>query len=1171
MVRLRPFLVVALAFLANPLRAAEGWPVARGPSHEPDPYRYDARKPPAIPKEFLDDAAACVLYAGNTYIVEPDGTIEAITHDVTRLSGRKGIEKVGEYRNIAYDPAYQKLTLNEARIHKADGRIVPIESRHVQLRDVATDYQVYDHEKQLIISFPSLEVGDVIEVKWTLRGKNPEHAGHFFNRYSFGDPLYPVLIDEFRARLPRERTLKHAIIGGKVEETVREDGPWRTLTWRAVNCKRLPQDDNLPSKEDLRVFLVCSTFGSWEEVATWKQRLRADCWQCTPEVRKVVTEVTHGLSTPEAKARALTLWLRQKIRYVSVGEKHDYTPHSPAEVLANRFGDCKDTSQLLAVMFREAGIPVALVTLGALDDGQILENVPSPWGTHAILQATINGRKHWIDTTSSLSGWNFLPRDDRNRFCYVVDDKGKLTLERTPLLTAEDYRVEQSSEVWIASDGSSRCRRKAIYHGSAATAQRDNFLEVPAGERRRLVTSDLQDSNSRTRLVHLDIAEDVLRNLDQPVRVRMDYEVPSHFTGSPDREGSISDSKVWGRLLGYNLDYERAVALNLVTPCDLRHRYVLHLPSAYVLETVPRDREVKSEWGVFERSVQVGPGDDITREVVVSFHLRLDKPLIEPAGFEDFRRFHEDVSQAYRVWLTLKPASDPADIPAIESLLYLMPDDTASALVLAKLYMKADRAADARNVLRRAAYYHPDESALWELLVQASEEKDREQAQRELVRRFADEAKYILELGATLVGDGKQEEARKLLTPLSLEGPATQQAQAHFQLARSHYRRDERQKALEHLDAAEAADPEVVRTVRALLLRGNVLEELARPADAARAYEAALKIDRDAELPLEALVRLALAIGNRTRGLEYLRRYTLAVGDDPSGLLLAADYHLRLERYDDALDLALRAGTKKHPGKAHRILGLVYTQRGDFTRAAEHLARAEKDAAVLDAQLRLSLAQGKLDGIAAILEQAAKCERSTLELLQTVGQVRAVLERRKQTGKLLPAPAGKEPAWQTAIDAWLCAEDARSTASPKGRVEDLVGQAVRAAPEFGPALALRARLALESGRLNVALGDAEAAIRCTPPHPSGYYVRGRIRLERGQPTAVADLAKAAELSGRSDPEVLHALAEALFLSGRLEEAVAAQRMAVKLRPRDSQMADFLAQLEKARKTAPTPE
>jgi len=173
----RPWL--ALAFLvgvgAAPAAAADAWPVPRRPSREPSPYCFDAAAVKRLPRDFLDDAAACVLYSGNTHLVEPDGTVETITHEVTRLNGRKGVEKLGEFRNIVYDPSYQKLTLNVARIHKRDGRAVEVQPRHLQLRDVATDFQVYDREKQLIISFPALEVGDVLEVKWTVRGKNPEH------------------------------------------------------------------------------------------------------------------------------------------------------------------------------------------------------------------------------------------------------------------------------------------------------------------------------------------------------------------------------------------------------------------------------------------------------------------------------------------------------------------------------------------------------------------------------------------------------------------------------------------------------------------------------------------------------------------------------------------------------------------------------------------------------------------------------------------------------------------------------------------------------------------------------------------------------------------------------------------------------------------------------------
>src|SRR5262249_10068338 len=244
----------------------------------------------------------------------------------------------------------------------------------------------------------TLEVGDVLEVKWTFRGKKPEHHGQFFTRYSFGDLDYPVVRDELKVRLPADRPLKHACMNGKLEPKVSEADGQRLYHWSASNCRTPPRDEDRPSKEELRPQVVCSTFTSWDQVAEWKRKLRADCWECSAEVKKVVADVTRGLTTPIEKARALTYWVRRNIRYLSAGVRHDYTPHKPHEVLTSRQGDCKDTSQLLAVMLKEAGVASYLVTLGVLDDGNVLEEVPSPWGTHGILLVRLDGQDHWIDT-----------------------------------------------------------------------------------------------------------------------------------------------------------------------------------------------------------------------------------------------------------------------------------------------------------------------------------------------------------------------------------------------------------------------------------------------------------------------------------------------------------------------------------------------------------------------------------------------------------------------------------------------------------------------------------------------------------------------------------------------------------------------------------------------------
>src|SRR5262249_26544937 len=149
--------------------------------------------------------------------------------------------------------------------------------------------------------------------------------------------------------------------------------------------------------------------------------------------------------------------------------------------------------------------------------------------------------------------------------------------ERTPPATPEGNRFVQTTEVWAGTDGSTRCQRTVVAHGSAALGQRDTFLEVPAGERRRQVASDLQDANSHSRLSRLDVDEAALRDFDRAVTVRMTFEIGNQFSGT-DREGSFTDNKVWSRFLAYNLDYDRQAPVEYVAPFETVHRYVVHAP-----------------------------------------------------------------------------------------------------------------------------------------------------------------------------------------------------------------------------------------------------------------------------------------------------------------------------------------------------------------------------------------------------------------------------------------------------------------------------------------------------------------------------------------------------------------------------------------------------------------
>jgi transglutaminase-like putative cysteine protease/tetratricopeptide (TPR) repeat protein len=1142
-------LFIALPLLAVPARADEAWPVGRGPSREPDPYTYSARALAAVPRAILDDNVAVILYAGATYRIEPDGTIETTQHELTWLGGRRAIEKLGEFRGLSFTPAHQKATLHVARIHKPGGKVVDVEPRHVHLRDVGTDYQSYDTDKQLIVSFPGLEVGDVLEAKWTVRGKNPEHGGQFFHRYSFGDTQYPIVLDDLRILTPKGKTLKHSfregILGVKVAATEKAlPGGGTYYRWQARNCPRPPQDENLPSREEVRPVVMSSTFASWDEVGKWKARIREACWKCTPEVRKVVEEVTRGLKGPTEKARALTYWVRKNIRYLAAGEKHDYTPHQPDQILAARFGDCKDTSQLLAVMLREAGIKVELASLGSQDDGQIDEEVPSPWATHAILAVTIGDKTHWVDTTARLCAWDELPRDDLGRLCYLTDEKGKVRLKWTPSPTPEVMKADTVTEVWIDGEGSMRCKRKQAQSGLAAVALRGRYGEVPPTERRQKMTATLQDSYSRARLLSLTVAPAGIDNHDLPVEMEMEYEVPRHFTGSNEKEGSLADNWTWSRLLAYNIDHGREAAMLLPSPFVSTHVYRVHLPPGWEWDGTPRAKEAKSRWGHFRLEVRTLDGGALELKLLT----RLDRARVEHEDLERYREWFDEVQKSYRAWLTMKPGTGAKAAGELEALLAVSPQNAAAARALAKIHLNAGRLSDAWRVLERAVRYTPDEDALWALRVDAADTEDQEaQARRDLIARKPGEMRHILGLASLLVSQGKQEEARKLLDEVIAKGRPVEKARAQYQYARSFYRRSQLVDALERLQLATRADAEMANDLRAVRLKGQVLEELGKHAEALAAFRKACQLDRgNRELMLSA-IRVARAAGDELAALELLRQYAIRVEGEAGSMARAAEIYYDMGRLDEARELALRSREVTFHEKAQRVLGLVAYRRGEYSQAALHLERADADYLVLAALLRSHLLEGALGKVPDDLERIEKLSEPPDALLRLASEARAALRRREELARHARGPG---------LDRAVCAEYALRSGVAAPRVEAL------ARGDDPLSRAVRARLALEKGRLRDAASLAEASLKGWPELDLALLVRGRARLEQDRPGASSDLAAGVEWSRRRNADDLRAFAEALEVEGKHSQALKAAREAQALKPKDQALADLVRRIEK---------
>ncbi len=1142
---MQKFFAVCLCLIFVGSSYAREWPVPRGESREPNPYTYDPKILEKIPKEFLNDAPAAYIHAATFYRVEEDNTVETTSHEVVRINSRKALDSLGEHRSIVYAPAYEKVTLHIARVHKPDGKIIEVEPKHIQLRDTGTDFLVYDTDKQVIISLPSVDVNDVIEVKWTTRGKHPEYGDYFFQRYFFGDERYPIVSDYLALLISEKKKVTHAPInpskGNKDLFTPKvTNGKEGVLyEWKAANRGQITQYEKSPSRELNRPGIALTTMTDWKQVGDWKKKTRANCWDCTADLKTLVAETTKGLKTETEKAAALATWVKKNIRYISAGEKHDYIPHPPALIVKNRFGDCKDTSQLLAVLLKEAGISCSLVTLGVKGDGQVMEEVPSPWGTHAILLVKADDKEHWVDTTVNLAAWNLLPEADRDRKCYVLSDTG-LALRRTPKLTADEFQIIQNTTVDLDHSGTSKNVRTMKYSGLGAYDRRDEWYGVPSGERRRSYTSELQDANPRCKLLSLEIDEKMLEDINIPVEAKAVYEIFSHVSGTP-LEGSVTDSPVWGRLLSVSVDMDRPTPIDLIYPFVSEHTYKIQLPPGRRFTQKIESVTHKSVWGTFVREVIQND-----RTMTITMKTRVEQTLVDPKDFEAFRIWQDEVSNGYRVYFGVRslnaedgPDAHKEDIQALQNLLKKNPKDRKAAMELVTLLMDNDRPADAAKVIDDTLKIYPKNFELLKLGAESSREPKRVvYFYNELIKQKPDDFDLRYDYCYGLLEYRQTENIKTILDPIFKSADDIAKAAGYVILARAALVDDKTDDAKKALENAKKANENIIEEMDYNRTLGQTYKAEKKYEEAARAFTKAIDKDRPSAGWKEVV--LAWVQSKQTEQALAALTHWIPYLEDPSDFFIAAEMYEKLGRLAEAKHL-----TKQLEGPA----GQKQFHRYEALHAISEKRYADASTAFAKIPYTDLSEQDRVNYIHTLIKLADYKQIADLAAKQKLGKTEETITRNLLARlKSIEGDFEKSP---EALASYTSAEYLILNKIDVQQGETLLKQVSERLPKNGHLLALQAWLNVEQGKLRQALPNCEAAVKALPKNYFGYLVRGRIQFERGE--AFDDLSKAVELSESKDALSLYWLANAYHETGKAIEAKNAIQKAITLAPKDKEI------------------
>ena len=639
-----------------------------------------------------------------------------------RINSESAVREFG-LLTYPFASSFESLEVVYARVRKPDGSVVETPASDIQELDsaVSREAPMYTDQREKHIAIKSLSGGDVLElhVRWTIH--DPIAPGHFWFDHNFfreGVCLKEIL----QIDVPRDLPIK--LRNSDPQPSVRDDGARHVYTFENVNLKKR-EESKIPAWEknyrgiappDVQV----SSFSSWKEVGDWFDDLAKPKAAVTAEIRSKAEELTKGKTTDEEKIRTLYEFVSSRFRYIGIDlGLSRYTPHSAAEVLVNRYGDCKDKHTLFAALLQ--AVNVAAYPVLTSSAYRIDPSFPSPsLFDHVITAIPRDDSFVFLDTTPEVAPFGLLVRNlrDRQGLAVLPFQQARLitTPANPPIPSYEVFHIDSA----IDTKGTLDAKMRLEERGDGEVVLRLAYRSTPQNNWQELTQKIVAGMGFAGSVSEVSVEQP--EDTGQPFWISFTY----HRTDLPDwKDGRIVFPAP--PIFVQELNEEQTLskdALPLGSPQEVTYESTIKFPKG-IIPFVPQKVERKYDFAEFSATYSL---KEDTLHGTLHFKTMLNEiPGKDRSKFSSLAKAIEDTERSYIFLLkggfsptnALGGAVPPATVAALfgdstaaisqlEQALEADPDNDAILIRLSSLYCNAGRASDAVALLKKAMDAHPD-------------------------------------------------------------------------------------------------------------------------------------------------------------------------------------------------------------------------------------------------------------------------------------------------------------------------------------------------------------------------------------------------------------------------------------------------------------------------------
>ena len=593
------------------------------------------------------DANTILIEMKTTYDYQSSGNYVATTYGLRKILTEQGKKNFSE-KKFPYYRKYDKIYVDQARLIKPDGTIqeVPKENITDITLSILASMNIFEpDQRQKVITFPNLEVGDAIEYFVVDTCHHAIIEGEFDCMYFFQE-FDPVLHDEIVVTGPASMPLTYKSQNdpqGKIQFSRTEKDGNTTYRWWANDQPRMISEPAMAPYQNIAPGIWASTIHSWNDISRWGYNLNEQYIDMNEALRNETQQLVNGCETREDSLKALYHFVAQKVRYMGIGlgKKTGYDPKLATKTYETKYGVCRDVAVLLTAMIREVGIP-ANVVYTSLGYEQYAD-IPNLYWSHGIVAVpNKQGGYTYIDPTIE-NGMELLMSVEAEQVTLVLTAEGD-SLERTAYSPPEENTGYFKSTTELKQDGSVTSHIQLSSNGIYDLALRQIVKALPPARLKNIFQQIVSSTYPGAQVTEIKTGDP--EDLYQPMTVDISFEsadfalqAGKYLLVKMPLSTGIFDLLGSQFLKAANLS-ERKYPFNLQTTLGVLNEETLVIPKGYRIKAVPDQVDVSYDPVSYKMEYQETRIAEPEGKAAVQYRSRLGmkKKIYSPGEYLELKK-----------------------------------------------------------------------------------------------------------------------------------------------------------------------------------------------------------------------------------------------------------------------------------------------------------------------------------------------------------------------------------------------------------------------------------------------------------------------------------------------------------------------------------------------------